>query len=142
MAAAAVLGVLIAMAAACGGDDRKQRERAVFRHFKAKVDAGCKEVADRIFRRGPALDTAEIPRLAEPAIEDTHRLVALVDDIALPRGTARRVKPFRDDLHALDELLRTEAANVQGDTAISSRPHWRRCSATTPASAGLRCAPR
>ena len=112
----AALGLLCV--AGCGGDDRSTRETKAFRQFKAKVEASCRDVATRARARGAPAQTSDIPRLAKPAFADAHHLVLTVDRIGLPAATRARVKPLRDDLHHLDDVILTDGAALQGDTSL------------------------
>ena len=112
------LGLLVGVAAGCGGDDRSERDRAAFREFKSKTEAACEDVADGLRRRGAPANSTDIPRLAPPAFADVHHLVAVVDRIDVPPRTERRVRPLRDDLHELDQLVGSRAAAVEGDTKL------------------------
>ncbi len=83
-----------------------------------KVEAGCRDLAARARARGAPAQTSDIPRLAKPAFADAHQLVLTVDRIGLPAATRARVKPLRDDLHHLDDVILTDGAALQGDTSL------------------------
>ena len=82
------LGLLVGVAAGCGGENRSERDRAAFREFKSKTEAACEDVADGPRRRGAPANSTDIPRLAPPAFADVHHLVAVVDRIDVPPRTA------------------------------------------------------
>jgi hypothetical protein len=96
------------MAAACGGDDRKQRERAAFGRYKTKVEAACKEAVRRIRDRGAPAEITDLPRLGKPGLDDIHRFANEVERLRVPPGAARRLGAFREDLQALDRLVQEQ----------------------------------
>jgi hypothetical protein len=104
--AVCVAAVAMAAGAGCGGDDRKDRERAAFGRYKTKVEAACKEVVRRIRDRGAPAQITDLLALGEPALDDIHRFAAVVEGLRVPHGAARRLGAFREDLRVLDGHVR------------------------------------